>query len=71
MGATADKVKGATNEAIGKAKQGVGEATGSDRLKGEGIIQEVKGKGQKAVGDAEQATKDAINKTAAAANKNL
>ena len=71
MGATTDKIKGVTNEAIGKAKQGIGEATGSDRLKGEGVIQEVKGKGQKAVGDAEQATKDAINKTAAAANKNL
>ena len=37
MGATADKIKGATNEAIGKAKQGVGEAVGSDRLKGEGV----------------------------------
>jgi uncharacterized protein YjbJ (UPF0337 family) len=60
MGATTDKIKGATNEAVGKAKQGVGEATGSDRLKGEGVIQEVKGKGQQAV-----------NKTAAAANKNL
>jgi uncharacterized protein YjbJ (UPF0337 family) len=71
MGATADKIKGATNEAIGKAKQSVGEATGSDRLQGEGIIQEVKGKGQQAVGDAKQATKDAVNKTAAAANKNL
>ena len=32
MGSTADKIKGATNEAIGKAKQGVGEAAGSDRL---------------------------------------
>ena len=71
MGATADKVKGAANEAIGKAKQGVGEATGSDRLQGEGVIQEVKGKGQKAVGDAKQATKDAVNNAAAAANKNL
>jgi uncharacterized protein YjbJ (UPF0337 family) len=71
MGATTDKIKGATNEAVGKAKQGVGEATGSDRLKGEGVIQEVKGKGQQAVGDAKQATKDAINKTAAAANKNF
>ena len=38
MGATADKVKGATNEAIG---------------------------------DAKQATKDAINKAAGSANKNL
>ena len=67
MGSMADKVKGATNEAIGKAKQGIGEATGSDRLQGEGIVQEVKGKAQKAVGDA----KDAANKAAAAANKNL
>jgi uncharacterized protein YjbJ (UPF0337 family) len=71
MGSTADKVKGTTNEAIGKAKQGVGEAVGSDKLQGEGAIQEIKGKGQKAVGDAKEATKDAMNKAAAAANKNL
>ena len=71
MGATTDKIKGATNEALGKAKQGIGEATGSDRLEGEGAVQEVKGKGQKAVGDAKEATKDAVNKAAAAANKNL
>lgn len=71
MGATADKVKGVTNEAIGKAKQGIGEATGSERLEGEGVIQELKGKGQKAVGDAKDATKDAVNKAAAATKKNL
>jgi uncharacterized protein YjbJ (UPF0337 family) len=71
MGSTADKVKGATNEAVGKAKQGVGEAIGSDRLQGEGAVQEVKGKGQKAVGDAKEAAKDAANRAAAAANKNL
>ena len=71
MGATTDKVKGTANEAIGKAKQGIGEAVGSDKLQGEGAIQEVKGKGQKALGDAKEATKDAVNKAAAAANKNL
>ena len=71
MGATADKIKGTTNEAIGKAKQGIGEATGSERLEGEGVIQELKGKGQKAVGDAKDATKDAVNKAAATTNKNL
>jgi uncharacterized protein YjbJ (UPF0337 family) len=71
MGSTADKVKGAANEALGKAKQGIGEATGSDRLQGEGAIQEVKGKGQQALGDAKEAAKDAVNKAAAAANKNL
>jgi uncharacterized protein YjbJ (UPF0337 family) len=69
MGATTDKVKGAANEAIGKAKQGVGEATGSDRLKGEGAVQE--GKGQQALGDAKEAAKDAVNRAAAAANKKL
>ncbi|MBR1212921.1 CsbD family protein [Bradyrhizobium sp. JYMT SZCCT0180] len=71
MGSTADKIKGATNEAIGKAKQGIGEATGSEQLQGEGVIQEVKGKGQKAMGDAKEATKEALDKAANAANKNL
>src|ERR1700716_1123540 len=51
MGATTDKVKGTANEAIGKAKQGVGEAVGSDKLQGEGAIQEVRGKAQQALGE--------------------
>jgi uncharacterized protein YjbJ (UPF0337 family) len=71
MSATTDKVKGAANEAMGKAKQGVGEAVGSDRLQGEGAVQEIKGKGQQALGDAKQATKDAVNRAAAEANKKL
>src|ERR1700743_1207962 len=71
MGRTTDKIKGTANEAMGKAKQGVGEATGSDRLQGEGAVQEVKGKGQKAMGDAKEATKDAVNSAAATANKKL
>ena len=71
MSATTDKIKGTANEAVGKAKQGIGEATGSDRLQGEGVIQEVNGKGQKAVGDAKQATKDAVNNAASTTNKNL
>jgi uncharacterized protein YjbJ (UPF0337 family) len=71
MGATADKVKGVTNEAIGNAKQGVGKAVGSDKLQGEGAIQEAKGDGQKAVGNVKEAAKDAVNTAAAAANKNL
>jgi uncharacterized protein YjbJ (UPF0337 family) len=71
MGSTADKIKGTTNETIGKAKQGIGEATGSDRLQGEGVVQEVKGKAQKAMGDAKEASKEALDKAASAANKNL
>ena len=71
MSSTTDKIKGVTNEAIGKAKQGIGEVTGSDKLKAEGAIQEAKGHGQKAVGDAKEATKDAVKKASDAVNKNL
>jgi uncharacterized protein YjbJ (UPF0337 family) len=69
MGSTTDKIKGNANEAMGKAKQGIGEATGSDRMKGEGAVQEVKGKGQKAMGDAKDATKEATDRAAAAAKR--
>ena len=69
MGSTNDKIKGATNEAVGKAKQGIGEATGSERLQGEGVVQEVKGKGQQAMGDAKDAAKDAVDRAAAAAKR--
>ncbi len=71
MGSTTDKIKGTANEAIGKTKQVIGEATGSEKLQGEGAIQELKGKGQNALGDAKQATKDAADKAAATINKNL
>jgi uncharacterized protein YjbJ (UPF0337 family) len=71
MGSTTDKIKGTANEAMGKAKKGLGEATGDEQLEGEGAIQEVKGKGQKAMGDVKDAAKDAINRAAAAANKKL
>ncbi|MGY3696298.1 uncharacterized protein YjbJ (UPF0337 family) [Bradyrhizobium sp. USDA 3240] len=71
MGSTTDKIKGTANEAMGKAKQKIGEATGSEEMQGEGAIQEAKGKGQKALGDAKEITKDAVNRAAAAANKKL
>src|SRR5271170_5297834 len=69
MGSTADKASGLANEAIGKAKQGIGSAIGSDKLKGEGAAQEVEGAAQKAVGDAKAAVKDGANKVADALNK--
>jgi uncharacterized protein YjbJ (UPF0337 family) len=71
MGSTSDKIKGATNEGVGKAKQGIGEAINSDKLQGEGAIQETKGKGQQALGDAKDAIKDSTDKAAATAKKNL
>lgn len=62
MGSLSDKIKGNANEAIGKAKQNVGEATGSDRLRGEGALQEAKGHAQQAVGHAKDAAKETIEK---------
>jgi uncharacterized protein YjbJ (UPF0337 family) len=71
MSSTTDKASGLANEAIGKAKQGVGDLVGSDKLKAEGAAQELKGDAQKAAGDAKAAVKDATNKAADAINKNL
>jgi uncharacterized protein YjbJ (UPF0337 family) len=71
MGSTADKASGLANEAIGKAKQGISNVIGSDKLEAEGAAQKLKGDAQKAVGDAKAAVKDATNRTADAVNKNL
>jgi uncharacterized protein YjbJ (UPF0337 family) len=62
MSSTTDKIKGHANEAIGKAKQGVGEMTGSEKLQAEGLAQEAKGDIQKGVGNAKEAVKDAADK---------
>ena len=64
MSGTSDKAAGVANETIGKAKQGIGNAVGSDKMKNEGAAQEVKGDAQRAVGDAKNATKEAVDKTA-------
>src|SRR5450759_4734739 len=71
MSGNSDKAAGATNEAIGKAKQGIGNVVGSDKMKSEGATQELKGDAQKTTGDAKNAAKDAIDKTAAALKKPL
>ena len=64
MSEMVDKAKGLANEATGKVKQGVGNATGSERLKTEGLAQEAKGDAQKAVGDAKGAVRDTANRAA-------
>ena len=68
MGSIADKASGLANETIGKIKQGIGSAVGSEKLKGEGAVQELKGHAQQAVGDAKAAVKEVVNKVAAAAD---
>ncbi|MGV8887814.1 MAG: CsbD family protein [Pseudomonas sp.] len=62
MSSTGDKVKGMANEAAGNVKQGVGKATGSDKMRAEGVVQEKKGEAQQAVGKAKDAVKKGIDK---------
>ncbi|KAB0508516.1 MULTISPECIES: CsbD family protein [Pseudomonas] len=62
MSSTGDKVKGMANEAAGNVKQGVGKATGNEKLRSEGVAQERKGETQQAVGKAKDALKKGIDK---------
>ena len=71
MSGNSDKAAGVTNAAMGKARQGIGNVVGSDKMKSEGAAQELKGDAQKTTGDAKNAAKDAIDKTAAALKKPL
>ncbi|HEY2752765.1 CsbD family protein [Phenylobacterium sp.] len=54
-----DEVKGAAKDAKGSIKEGLGKATGNDRMAAEGAAERVAGKVQKGVGS----LKDAANKT--------
>jgi uncharacterized protein YjbJ (UPF0337 family) len=71
MGSTTDKIKGYANEAVGKAKQGVGKIIGNDRLRTKGVAQEIKGDAQKTMGKAKGAIKGAADKAADEAHKKL
>ena len=71
MGSTTDKIKGHANEAVGKVKQAVGKAIGSEKLQVEGGVQELKGEGQVAVGKAKAAIKEGAQKLADEANDKL
>ncbi|NEV00967.1 CsbD family protein [Bradyrhizobium uaiense] len=50
MGSTTDRIKGTTNEAIGRFKRRLGKVTGSPAMQGRGAILQAKGKGQRALG---------------------
>lgn len=50
----------AVNETVDSVKQAEGKAVDSPQLEGEGVLQEVKGKGQTALGEARDAVSDAL-----------
>jgi uncharacterized protein YjbJ (UPF0337 family) len=54
-----DRVKGAINDAAGRAKRQVGEWTGNTDAQVEGTAQQLKGKAQKAWGNVKDAARNA------------
>ena len=60
-----DRVKGAIDDAAGRAKRQVGEWTGDTRAQVEGAAQQVKGKAEKSLADLKDAVlnaKDAVQR---------
>ncbi len=57
-----DEAKGAAKDIKGSVKEGVGKATGNERLQAEGAADRVAGKVQKGVGALKDAARDALKK---------
>jgi uncharacterized protein YjbJ (UPF0337 family) len=55
-----DQIKGAAKDAAGSVKEGIGKATGNDRMAAEGAAERVEGKVQKGVGNVKDAARDAL-----------
>lgn len=55
-----DEIKGAAKDAKGSIKEGIGKATGDDRMAAEGAGERVAGKVQKGVGSLKDAARDAL-----------
>ena len=62
-----DKVKGAIDDAAGRAKRQVGEWTGDTGTEADGAAQQVKGKAEKIIGG----LKDAVRGTTNDADRNI
>ena len=55
-----DTIKGAAKDIKGSVKEGVGKATGNDRMAAEGAAERAAGKMQKGVGEVKDAARDAL-----------
>jgi uncharacterized protein YjbJ (UPF0337 family) len=58
-----DQIKGRGTQAKGKVKEAAGKAVGNERLKAEGQIEQMAGKGQAAVGDVKRKLSRKIDRT--------
>ncbi len=56
-----DRIKGKTDDVVGRAKRQVGEWTGDENAQAEGAAQQVKGKVENAWGKTKDAVRDAVD----------
>ena len=57
-----NRVQGGLDKAKGAIKEGIGNLTGDEKMKGEGAADKAKGKAESAVGGAKDAVRDATDK---------
>ena len=55
-----DEIKGAAKDAKGSIKEGIGKATGNNRMAAEGAAERVAGKVEKGVGSVKDAARKAL-----------
>jgi len=55
-----DQIKGAAKDIVGSAKEGIGRATGNDRLVADGLTDRAVGKAQKIAGAVKDAGRKAL-----------
>lgn len=57
-----DQVKGRVDQTVGKVKEAAGKLVGNEKLQGEGLAEQVKGKVQTVFGDNKEHAKDKAKK---------
>lgn len=57
-----DQIKGVTKDIAGKIQEDAGKLVGSKEQQAKGLLKQVEGKSEKALGDAREVVKDAVNK---------
>ena len=58
-----DQVQGRATEAKGDIKEAAGKLVGNQKLQGEGLVDQAKGKAQAGLGDAKEKVKNAIDRS--------
>lgn len=57
-----DQVKGRVDQSVGKVKEAAGKLVGNEKLQGEGLAEQAKGKVQSVYGDGKEHAKDKAKK---------